>query len=241
MYFSAFSSSGHSVMVKRARRDQPQECDIASAEDRDGSLESNNVVDAPANVDVPADDVSPNVNVSVVEVAENSPPSGSSPAVVVVDDEVPAAASAIVKREPDLIELDDDEDDIVCLTAAENYERRASLSSQQQQNSAVVVVEDDDVAVVSNPSPQLAELSPETEQAIDILCTQAESSSVRAEESNVQGGRIDYGTMDIDYRCDNRRFCLSAHDCQVPIPTSQNPATRTANSDFWSRPTHQFL
>ncbi len=26
----------------------------------------------------------------------------------------------------------------------------------------------------------------------------------------------------MDYRCDNRRFCLSAHDCQVPTPTSQN-------------------
>jgi hypothetical protein len=27
----------------------------------------------------------------------------------------------------------------------------------------------------------------------------------------------------IDYRCDNRRFWLSAHNCQVPTPTSQNP------------------
>jgi hypothetical protein len=26
----------------------------------------------------------------------------------------------------------------------------------------------------------------------------------------------------IEYRCDNRRFWLSAHDCQVPAPTSQN-------------------
>jgi hypothetical protein len=26
----------------------------------------------------------------------------------------------------------------------------------------------------------------------------------------------------IDYRCDNRRFQLSTHDCQVPTPTSQN-------------------
>ncbi len=26
----------------------------------------------------------------------------------------------------------------------------------------------------------------------------------------------------IDYRCGNRRFWLSAHDCQVPTPTSQN-------------------
>ncbi len=45
---------------------------------------------------------------------------------------------------------------------------------------------------------------------------------------------------DIDYRCDNRRFWLSAHNCQVPTPTSQNleHRTRTANSDFWSRLTH---
>ncbi len=26
----------------------------------------------------------------------------------------------------------------------------------------------------------------------------------------------------IDYRCDNRRFWLSAHNCQVPTPASQN-------------------
>ncbi len=26
----------------------------------------------------------------------------------------------------------------------------------------------------------------------------------------------------IDFRCDNRRFWLSAHDCQVTTPTSQN-------------------
>jgi hypothetical protein len=26
----------------------------------------------------------------------------------------------------------------------------------------------------------------------------------------------------IDYRCDNRRFWLSAHNCRVPTPTSQN-------------------
>ncbi len=45
----------------------------------------------------------------------------------------------------------------------------------------------------------------------------------------------------IDYRCDNRRFCLSAHDRQAPTRTSQNLATRTANSNFWSRLTHQFL
>ncbi len=28
--------------------------------------------------------------------------------------------------------------------------------------------------------------------------------------------------MVIDYRCDNARFWLSAHNCQVPTPTSQN-------------------
>ncbi len=45
----------------------------------------------------------------------------------------------------------------------------------------------------------------------------------------------------IDYRCDNRCFWLSAHYCQVPTPTSQNLAGRTANSDMWSRLTHQLL
>jgi hypothetical protein len=28
--------------------------------------------------------------------------------------------------------------------------------------------------------------------------------------------------QNIDNRCDNRRFWLSAHNCQVPTPTSQN-------------------
>jgi hypothetical protein len=28
--------------------------------------------------------------------------------------------------------------------------------------------------------------------------------------------------LSIDYRCDNKRFWLSAHDCQVSTPTSQN-------------------
>ncbi len=31
-----------------------------------------------------------------------------------------------------------------------------------------------------------------------------------------------HGVGTIDYRCDNRRFWLSAHDCQVPTPTCQN-------------------
>jgi hypothetical protein len=45
----------------------------------------------------------------------------------------------------------------------------------------------------------------------------------------------------IDYSCDNRRFWLSAHNCQVPTPNFSKPRTRTANSDFWSRLTHQLL
>jgi hypothetical protein len=44
----------------------------------------------------------------------------------------------------------------------------------------------------------------------------------------------------IDYRCDNRRFWLSAHDCEVPTPFSK-PRSRTENSDLWSRLTHQLL
>jgi hypothetical protein len=45
----------------------------------------------------------------------------------------------------------------------------------------------------------------------------------------------------IYYRCDNRRIWLSADNCQVPTWTSQNLATRTANSDFWSWLTHPLL
>jgi hypothetical protein len=37
------------------------------------------------------------------------------------------------------------------------------------------------------------------------------------------------------------RFWLSAHNSQVPSPISQNLATPTANSDFWSSLTHQLL
>jgi nuclear transcription Y subunit beta len=48
-------------------------------------------------------------------------------------------------------------------------------------------------------------------------------------------------TGTIDYRCDNMRFWLSACNCQVPTPTSQNLAIRTANSDFYRRLTHQLL
>jgi hypothetical protein len=37
-----------------------------------------------------------------------------------------------------------------------------------------------------------------------------------------KGESNESGSAPIDYRCDNRRFRLSAHDCQVPTPTSQN-------------------
>jgi hypothetical protein len=45
----------------------------------------------------------------------------------------------------------------------------------------------------------------------------------------------------IDYRCDNRRFWLSAHNCQVPAPTSQNLELEQQIRIFWSRLTHQLL
>ncbi len=38
----------------------------------------------------------------------------------------------------------------------------------------------------------------------------------------------------IDYRCDNRRFWLSAHDCQVPTPTSQNLELEQQFRIFWA-------
>jgi hypothetical protein len=47
--------------------------------------------------------------------------------------------------------------------------------------------------------------------------------------------------LTIDYRWDNRCFWLSAHNCQVPTPYSQNLATRIANLDLSSRLTHQLL
>jgi hypothetical protein len=43
----------------------------------------------------------------------------------------------------------------------------------------------------------------------------------------------------IDYRCDNRRFWLSAHNFQVPTPNFSKPRTKTAKSDFLSRLTPQ--
>ncbi len=51
-----------------------------------------------------------------------------------------------------------------------------------------------------------------------------------------------WGDWTIDYRCNNRRFWLSAHNCQVPTPTSQNLyRTRAANSDFYSWLTYELL
>jgi hypothetical protein len=45
----------------------------------------------------------------------------------------------------------------------------------------------------------------------------------------------------IDYRWDYGHFWLSAQDCQVPNHNFSKPRTRTANSDFWGRLTHQLL
>ncbi len=42
----------------------------------------------------------------------------------------------------------------------------------------------------------------------------------------------------IDYRCDNRLFRLSAHNCQVSTPTSQN---LELEQKIWIRLTHQLL
>jgi hypothetical protein len=39
---------------------------------------------------------------------------------------------------------------------------------------------------------------------------------------DAEGGVGEALFVPIDYGCDNMRFCLSAHDCQVPTPTSQN-------------------
>ncbi len=44
------------------------------------------------------------------------------------------------------------------------------------------------------------------------------------------------------YRCDNRRFWLSSHNCMSsPNPNFSKSRTRTANSDLWSRLAHQLL
>jgi hypothetical protein len=45
----------------------------------------------------------------------------------------------------------------------------------------------------------------------------------------------------MDYRCDNRRFWLSAHDWQVPTPTSQNIDLEKQIRIFWAELTHQLL
>ncbi len=42
-----------------------------------------------------------------------------------------------------------------------------------------------------------------------------------------------------DYRCDDRRFWLSAQKLSSPNPNVSKPRTRTANSDFWSWLTQQ--
>jgi hypothetical protein len=42
------------------------------------------------------------------------------------------------------------------------------------------------------------------------------------------------GKLNIDYRWNECRSRLSAHECQVPAPTYQNLESRTANSDFWN-------
>jgi hypothetical protein len=42
--------------------------------------------------------------------------------------------------------------------------------------------------------------------------------------SRIHGTPVGYSLVinPIDYRCDNRRFWFSAHNCQAPTPTSQN-------------------
>ncbi len=45
----------------------------------------------------------------------------------------------------------------------------------------------------------------------------------------------------IDYRCENRHFWLSAHNCQVPTPTSQNLELEQQIRDLWGKLTHQLL
>jgi hypothetical protein len=46
--------------------------------------------------------------------------------------------------------------------------------------------------------------------------------SCRARPATGSWGNPIRTTVSIDYRCDKRRFWLSAHSCQVPTPTSQN-------------------
>ncbi len=48
-------------------------------------------------------------------------------------------------------------------------------------------------------------------QSIDYIAWRLESKKERQ-----------YGGITMDYRCDDGRFWLSAHNCQVPTPTSQN-------------------
>ncbi len=47
--------------------------------------------------------------------------------------------------------------------------------------------------------------------------------------------------MLIDYICDNRRFFVVRPQLSSLKPNFSKPRTRTGNSDFWSRLTHEFL
>jgi hypothetical protein len=47
--------------------------------------------------------------------------------------------------------------------------------------------------------------------------------------------------MIIDYRCDDGRFWLSAHNCQVPTQTSQNLELEQQIQIFEANLTHQLL
>jgi hypothetical protein len=77
-----------------------------------------------------------------------------------------------------------------------------------------------------------------TEQGVDLNQEQTKSLIAAYEKSELKSkGLLSKNGawnlhMNIDYRCDNRRFWLSARNCQVPTPTSQNMAIRTAISDF---------
>ncbi len=65
--------------------------------------------------------------------------------------------------------------------------------------------------------------------------------SVTGENASSTDGTLKAQGTSIDYRCDDRRFRLSAHNCRVPTPTSQNLELEQQISDFWSRLSHQLL
>ncbi len=54
---------------------------------------------------------------------------------------------------------------------------------------------------------------------VDILINNA---GILRDKSFGRMSDEEWGEWIIDYRCDNRRFWLSAHKCQVPTPTSQD-------------------